>query len=340
MVYAGSAGDTAKEFETALKYPARGEDFLKLDKDFTLSLAPPAGGGVEFSLANSLWPDKESGVSDSFRGLLDAYFGSVVTPLDFKNDPRGARKAVNDWVAENTRDKILNFLEGPPSPDTKLILVNAVYFKGKWKDAFEFGDTKDMDFYSPRGVVQARAMFREGRYNYLETDKLQALELPYEGGAFSMMVVLPPDAAGSLEALEKELSPETFARWREGLKSRSVQVYLPKFQIVWGSRSILGPLKDLGLKRVFTHEADLSGISGDKGFFLSDVVHKAFVEVNEEGTEAAAATGGMVRATALPLDPPPVFLADHPFLFMIIHRESENIVFMGRVSDPSEAPSE
>jgi serpin B len=149
------------------------------------------------------------------------------------------------------------------------------------------------------------------------------------------MLVLLPKEGSSVADLEKSLSQESFDKWMGGLKSQEVQVFLPRFTITWGANSITEQLKALGLKTVFTDKADLSGITGDKTLDVSDVVHKAFVEVNEEGTEAAAATGVIARATAARMEEPPVFRADRPFVFLILDKASENIVFMGKVADPT-----
>jgi serpin B len=179
-------------------------------------------------------------------------------------------------------------------------------------------------------------MYKEGSYNYYEEEHLQVLELLYDGNTTSMLVLLPKKDSSNIAALEKQLTAENVSKWTDSLKSSKVDVYLPKFKITWGTTSLLDPLKSLGLKNAFTDQADFSGITGDKSLFISDVVHKAFVEVNEEGTEAAAATGTIMRATSIELNPTPEFRADHPFVFLIVDKATQNILFMGKVSDPRE----
>jgi serpin B len=334
MAYAGAAGDTAAEFEAALKYPFKGEEFLAAQKALSGALAGAGGAEPEFVAANSLWPALGLDISDSFLKLMNAYFGPLVFPVDYQNKEPEARGQINDWVARTTRDKITDFLSGPLSPQTKLILVNAVYFKGSWSRAFDPKDTQEKDFNAPKGAVKAPFMSRRGGFNYLEEDSLQALELLYEGNSASMLVLLPKEGA-DIGDLEKRLAPDALKGWLGSLKSREVQVFLPKFKITWGTTSIKPQLEALGLKLVFSAGADLTGISPDKPLLLDDVVHKACVEVNEEGTEAAAATGAMMRATSISVEPPPVFQADRPFIFLIIDKATGAITFMGKVTDPS-----
>jgi serpin B len=338
MVYAGTGGRTALEFESALSYPFKGREFLAAQKGLADALAKGGGGDApEFTVANSIWPAREARILGSFLADMNDYFGPLIYPVDYLADEAGARKRINDWVAAATRDKITNFLAGKLSLDTKLILVNAVYFKGTWQDAFYKDETRDMEFNAHKAPVQAPFMHREGSFNYLELPDLQVLELFYKGNSTSMLILLPKKDGAGIAGLEKGLDQVTLSRWLEGLRSKKVEVFLPKFKITWGTLSIATPLKALGLREVFTDRADLSGISGDRSLYLSDVVHKAFVEVNEEGTEAAAATGAIMRATAMPLvEAVPVFQADHPFVFMILDKATDNIIFMGKVADPTE----
>jgi serpin B len=334
MTYAGAKGTTAAEFETALKYPYKGTELLKAQKNLTDALLGVSQGGPEFVIANSLWPDLETKILGSYLADTMDYFGPLIFPVDYKNDEPKARGKINDWVASTTKDKITDFLTGPLAKDTKFILVNAVYFKGAWKDAFPKDATKDGEFAAPTAKVTVPFMHKEAHFNYLEEPNLQALELLYQGNDISMLVLLPKTGTQTIEELEKSLSADNVAKWLSALKSANVNVTLPRFKITWGSRSVMDVLKDLGLKELFTDAADLSGITGDKSLSVSDVVHKAFVEVNEEGTEAAAATGVMMRATSISLEPT-VFTADHPFIFLIVDKETNNIIFIGKVTDPS-----
>jgi serpin B len=336
MVYAGAKGQTKAEFESSLKYPFKDEEFFKALKNLDDVLLDKGEGAPLFTVANSLWPDLKTKILGSFLATLDDYFGSLIYPVDFENKEPAARAKINAWVSDATNDKIENFFPGPLPKSTKLILVNAVYFKGLWRNSFDKEKTKDIEFQTPKGNFNVPTMNIEAFYNYFEDKDFQVLEMFYKGNDTSMIVLLPKKDSSNIAALEEHLTVENLEKWTNSFKSYKVNVYIPKFKITWGTTSLLEQLKSLGLKEVFTDKADLSGISGDNSLSLSDVVHKAFVEVNEEGTEAAAATGSMMRATAIDLNPTPVFRADHPFVFLVIDKNTGNILFMGKVSDPRE----
>jgi serpin B len=237
-------------------------------------------------------------------------------------------------VAEKTNDKIQNLI--PPgllSKLTRLVLTNAIYFKGRWEKEFDEERTADAPFWlAPQETVAVPMMRQEERFPYAESDGLQVLSLPYAGGELAMTILLPARRDGLAE-LEKRLSAESLARWHGRLSSRKVRVEIPRFEMT--TRFRLGQaLKELGMERAFGAGADFGGITPDSGFQLSEVVHKAFVEVNEEGTEAAAATAVVGITAAMP-GRTPLFRADHPFLFLIRHRPSGTVLFMGRVANPA-----
>jgi serpin B len=335
MAYAGAKGGTQSEFERALKYPLKGEDFFKAAKSLSDTLLNVSEGGPQFTLANSLWPDLDIKILGSFLATMNEYFGPLMFPVDYKNDEPGARAKINTWVEDATNGKIVDFLKSPLSKMTRLILVNAVYFKGTWKLAFDKAVTTDQDFQTPQGAVKVPTMNKEASFNYFEDPHLQVLELFYVGNDTSMVVLLPKKDSSNIAALEEGLSVDNITKWTGSFKSSKVNVYLPRFKMTWGTTSLLDPLKSLGLKDAFTDKADFSGITGENNLSISDVVHKAFVEVNEEGTEAAAATGAIMRTTAIAMGPTPEFRADHPFIFLIVDKATGTILFMGKVSDPT-----
>ncbi|MDR2340094.1 MAG: serpin family protein [Deltaproteobacteria bacterium] len=334
MSYAGAKSTTAAEFETALKYPYKGTELLKAQKNLSDALLAVSKGGPEFVLANSLWPDFETKILDSYSTEIDKYFGPLIFPVDYKNDESGARDKINDWVDSTTKGRITNFLSSPLKTDTRLLLVNAVYFKGDWEQEFPESRTKGDKFRTPSSKVPALFMHNEGYFNYLEEPNLQVLELLYKGKNISMLILLPKNDSATIEDIEKSLSADDVEKWLSTMRDVKGKVALPRFKITWGAESVKGALEGLGLKRPFTDEADFSGITGDKLFAVDDVVHKAFVEVNEKGTEAAAASG-MMSALMGGIAEVFEFTADHPFIFLIVDKETNNIIFIGKLSNPS-----
>jgi serpin B len=218
---------------------------------------------------------------------------------------------------------------------TRLVLTNAVYFKGDWAAQFDPQSTKDAPFHvSADDTIDVPMMFQKDEFRYAELDAIQILELPYVGDDFSMLVLLPQDMDG-LSALEAKLTPGNLDRWLSALRPRKVDVYLPKFKMT-SQFSLNGVLQDMGMSDAFdSDKADFSGMTGHKQLYITAVVHKAFVDVNEEGTEAAAATGVVMATKSVQVTP--TFRADHPFVFLIRDNQSGSILFMGRLLNPSSA---
>jgi serpin B len=226
------------------------------------------------------------------------------------------------------------FPEDSLTPLTKLVLVDAVYFKAGWKIAFDKTRTAETDFFSsPESAVKVNMMEFSGdsaRFNYAEPSGLQILELPYKNDRLSMLIILP--AQGGLKELETKLSPEQLSAWKQELYEERVDVRLPKF-VLNAKYSLPETLAEMGMPSAFTLQADFSGMDGKKDLYIREVVHQGFVEVNEEGTEAAAATGVSMDLKSMPM-PATQFRADRPFLFLIQERGTGRIVFMGRVQKP------
>lgn len=336
MTYAGARGGTAEEMAQVLHFSECGETHRTFG-ELNRMLEAVQQEGVRFHLANSLWPQEGRPLLPRYTALLRDAYGISLTPLDFAGSPEAARQTINSWVADRTEKKIKNLIpRGGVGEMTRLVLANAIYFKGAWADPFEKQRTEDRPFTLADGdQVRTPMMHRTDRYGYREVEGARLLELPYAGGGLSMVVLLP-DSPGGLAGLEERLDAQRLGSWLEGLASRKVQVAFPRFEITWGTAPLKEPLRRLGMERAFgPGSANFLGMTDRGDFFISDVFHKAFVEVNEEGTEAAAATAVGMLATALPPKEIPVFTADHPFLFLIRHRESGSILFMGRVSDPT-----
>jgi serpin B len=336
MVHAGAGGATKDELGKALEFPFEGGELAAAWGELRAALKEAGGeGGALFALADSLWPDSGAKLKKAYLDALSASFGPAVFPVDYVKDAEGARAAINDWTLDVTNGRISDLVASPLPASTVLVLVNAVYFKGRWSEAFDPAMTAEGDFKAAGGKV-AKAMFmgRNDRFRYLEDDLGQVLEMPYLGGRLSMAVLLPKEGEGELAKLEKGTTGEGLSKRLEALAAQSVNVKFPRFKFSWGSKSLKDALGALGVKAAFGGGADFSGMSEKGKFKVSDVLHKAFVEVNEEGTEAAAATAVGMMATSMPIRPTE-FVADRPFLFLIRDNASGAVIFLGRLSDPS-----
>ena len=337
MTYAGAKGDTATQMNAVLHFPFSREKLHPAYGAFLEHLgAIQENGNVQLGIANSLWPKEGFRLLENYTDLLRGTYGVDVTPVDYSQS-EAARKTINGWVEEKTRGKITNLI--PPgvfTPDTRLTLVNAVYFKGDWQLKFDKAQTQDGPFFTGAGkTVQTPLMRQVNHFKHGQQDGLQLLELPYAGGELSMLILLPEEKTqAALNSLESALSAERIALWQGQMSMSEVDLLLPKFRITWGAESLKNPLQALGLTNAFTSTADFSGMTGNRDLFIQEILHKAFVDVHEEGTEAAAATGAVMAV--LSEEPPPVrFHADHPFLFLIQDTATGAILFMGRMSEPA-----
>ncbi len=333
MVYEGARGKTAKEIQSVFHFPekegVRRKGFSELYKRLNKKEAK-----YEFRTANALWIQKEYKLLKNYIDVIKKYYGGEVMNVDFVNNTEKARKTINKWVEKKTNDKIKNlFPQGSLNPSSRLVITNAVYFKGIWLKQFDKKKTFKEDFIvNEKKIVKVpmmRITGKDAKFNYAETENLQILELIYEGKELSMLILLP--RSYDLKSLENSLTPENLNRWRRKLKKQRVNVFIPKFTL--NTKYILnGILKRMGLKVPFSSIADFSGITGAKDLFISSVIHQAFVDVNEEGTEAAAATGVTMQVTSAPRYK--IFRANHPFIFIIQERKTGSILFIGRVVNP------
>ena len=298
---------------------------------------PPKKGGYQLSVANALWGQKGYGFLPAFLKLVRSNYGAPLNEVDFVGATEAARKTINDWVEKETRDKIKDLIKpGVLDSLTTLVLTNAIYFKGDWASQFNEDVTKDAPFtLSAAEKVDVPMMNQKGDFGYMETEGFQALELPYAGDDLSMVVFLPRKVDG-LKGFEKMLTMENLRRWISNLRKQKVIVFLPRFKMTSAFR--LGQaLKSLGMIDAFTLvAADFSGMNGSRDearrLYIQAVIHKAFVDVNEEGTEAAAATAVVAAESVRPA--PPVFRADHPFFFLIRDNRTGSLLFLGRVMNP------
>lgn len=258
--------------------------------------------------------------------------------MDFVGDTENSRSTINRWVEAQTNNRIKDLLPpGTVTPLTRLVLTNAIYFKGTWQTPFNKSSTKPVEFnLSATDKIKSDMMYRSAHMLYAETDQLQAVELPYQGDRLTMIVLLPLKKEG-LADVEASLSAESLTALIAKRKSAKVNLTLPKIKTTY-TASLSKTLSALGMVDAFNEgKADFSGIDGTRELSISAVIHKAFCEINEEGTEAAAATGVvMVTKSAAPVkEPPPIeFKADHPYLYLIRDTQTGSILFLGRVADP------
>ncbi|MCL2829736.1 MAG: serpin family protein [Betaproteobacteria bacterium] len=329
---AGARGETLAQMERVLHAPlGKQHDHAAFSKLMQRLNTAQSDEQVRMVIANSLWPDKSLSIRPEYEETARNYYGAPITPVNYK-DGQNAAKQINAWVEQKTRDRIRDLLSpGDLNASTRLVLVNAVYFNGRWLSPFDSGNTRTAVFHAPGKQVDTRFMFQKKVFRYGQVENLQILELPYKGEGFSMLALLPEDKPGALEKLEGALSPESLAQWTTALTRQEVNVLFPKFKLTWGARELNGELIALGMRNAFG-SADFSGISPENPF-ISKVVHKADVEVDEGGTVAAAATGVMMSKSAV-ARPIPEFRADRPFLFLIRENSKGTILFMGRLTEP------
>lgn len=291
---------------------------------------------VQLRTANGLWPQQDYEFLPEYLALVEKTYHAASRPVNFRDPAQleKIRREINDWVEEQTAHKIIDLIQqGALDPLSKLVLVNAIYFKGRWAAEFDRKATQDQPFHREKsGDIDAPLMFREGRYGYAETNDCQLAVLPYKGDSLSMIVLLPLKDQ-PLAGLEEKLGPAALDRWLSLAKQQTIELYLPRFKVT-AEYQLDRVLPALGMTDAFAAgKADFSGMDGKRELFISAAIHKAFVETNEEGTEAAAATGHTIALAGMP-EPLRVFRADHPFIFIIRENESGAILFLGRLMDP------
>ncbi len=341
LAYEGARGTTADQIQAVFHYPT--DNSTRRSEYSTLITGLNDGNsGYTLRTANALWAEKTYRFLPEFTSIAQNYYDAKTINLDFFNQPENSRKTINTWVEDKTNDKIRDLIPGGSiTRDTKLVITNAIYFKGTWVQQFAKDETKaDTFFVAPGNSVNVQMMQRtdqDAMFNYAETGGIQVLEMPYthrSGKELSMVVILPGGNV-SLAAAEGSLSGSGLSDLKSRLSPQRVMVYFPKFRLET-DYSLTGDLKAMGMPIAFSDGADFSGMDGTRNLVISDIVHKAYIDVNEEGTEAAAATGGIFTSKAMfPEQPVPVFRADHPFIFFIQDRDTGAILFMGRILNPA-----
>ncbi len=333
MTYAGARRGTARQMARVLHFPYPG---IRLHQAYAVLLRELETSshekGEDLRLANALWGQKGHGFLPEFKELVKKYYGGGFREVDFAGNTERARHRINAWIEEKTEKKIKNLIaRGDIDFLTRLVLTNAVYFKGVWATRFRKERTKPMPFHvTAEKTVTVSMMVQKGSFPYYGNEKIQVLELPYVGGNLSMIILLPVNRDG-LPELERHLGAQALNRWLSRLRKRDIRVYFPRFKLKT-KYHLARDLIVMGMPDAFSNKADFSGMTGTRDLKISKVIHQAFVDVNEEGTEAAAATAVTMRLKAVFREP--VFRADHPFIFLIRHNNTGTILFIGRLVNP------
>jgi len=339
MTYAGARGETERQIAATMEF-ASGGKFHREYKVLLDDIIKSAADRIKLNIANGMWVQKDFTFLDSYFDPVKKNYGSPITKVDFKvpGEREIARQEINGWVEEKTSHKITNLLSpGDLNDSTRLVLVNAIYFYGQWADTFHRDATRPDDFLLARGaIVKVPFMRNGGRYNYYKDSKIRALEIPYKDNKASMILFLPVENEG-ISKFEKTFGYTYYNDILSAFQSSEVQLILPKFKTEYHVQ-LASTLSGLGMPLAFDkHHADFSGMTGSRELCISKVIHQALIEVDEKGTEAAAATA--VVMDILSVAPHAhsdvvVFKADHPFIFIIRDNATGAILFMGRVMDP------
>jgi len=350
MTYEGAEGETADEMKSVFHFPE--DDVLRPNFAAIYNEINKKGKSYQLSTGNALWVQQDYPFLEEYITKVETYYGGKAAGVDFVNELEKSRQTINSFIEKQTNDKIKDLI--PPgilSSLTRLVLTNAIYFKGTWEWQFDKSDTRDMDFkITPDNIVKVPMMYMDpekATFNYAELEDLQILEMPYKDNEVSMLILLPKQGEEydfetdekhiynyTLADIEQDLNAEKLEEYKSQMQETKMDaIYLPKFE--FDTKYFMADtLKEMGMLTAFNKmNADFSGMTGKKDLFISQVIHQAYVKVDEEGTEAAAATAVLMELTAIM--PTNVFIADHPFIFIIQQKDTGNILFLGKVADPT-----
>tara|TARA_Y100000310_G_scaffold332712_1_gene408812 strand:+ start:215 stop:1474 length:1260 start_codon:yes stop_codon:yes gene_type:complete len=333
MTYEGAKGQTADEMKSVFHFPE--SNILRPNFAAIYNEINRENKAYELKTGNALWAQYDYQFLEDYTSRVEKYYGGKVANLDFKQETGKSRQMINSFIEEQTNDKIKDLIPaGVLSPMTRLVLTNAIYFKGTWEWEFDKSDTREQDFrITPTNAIKTPMMYMKpdkAKFNYADIEDLQILELPYKGGKISMLILLPTE---NLDSIEPSLTAEKLTEYKARMSETKLDsISFPKFE--FDTKYFMKEtLSAMGMPTAFGN-ADFSGMDGTKNLLISQVIHQAFVKVDEKGTEAAAATAVVMKESmAMPRN---VFRADHPFIFIIQEKETENILFMGRVTDPTQ----
>jgi serpin B len=346
MVYAGARETTAQQMADALYFtlgqdrlnPAFNSLALDLEKRSSLPISSESEEvGFQLNVANAIWGQKGYAFLPEYLDLLAQNYGAGLQVADFAKAPDAAVREINRWVSQATNERIPQILEAL-DPDTRLVLANAVYFNALWEKQFDEKATKTEPFYLLDGQAKDAPLMRQTEhFMYTEGEAYQAVELPYANPDFAMLIVLPKE--GQFQAIEAGLTSEMVQEITQGFQDKEVILTMPRFRFETPALSLGDALAGMGMPEAFSDNANFSGISLEKpGLKIDDIVHKAFIEVNEKKTEAAGVTVAIMEAASLqPTAPPPVEMRiDRPFIFLIRDTQTNTILFVGRLLEPTE----
>jgi len=341
IVYDGSRNKTADEIQNVFHFPENHtelrEGFFSLDSEYT-----PNTSAYTLRTANALWAEKTYPFLPEFMQMASDSYGAQATNLNLINDAEGSRNTINSWIAKETDGKINGLVpQGSIDRYTRLIITNAIYFKGTWVKEFDAAKTSEQPFQLTSGeTVPVEMMVRNDRsalFMYGESDQIQILEMPYvtgTGTTISMLILLPRE--GNLDRLEKSLTVQKLDELKKTMTTQMVLTYIPKFRLNT-QYQLSRDLAAMGMPTAFSDDADLSGMDGTQNLAVDEIIHNAYLDVDEKGTEAAGATYAKIYYKGDRQDPDPfVFRADHPFILIIEDKDNGNILFMGRVMNPAE----
>ncbi len=331
MTYAGARGETEKQFEKVLHFGGQKVTHGEFAKICRLMRCEKDKEACSLRVAHRLWGTEDLHFLPAFLKITEDNYGSRLREIDFTK-PERAREIINSWVEGETGEKIKNLIpEGILNAGTRLVITNAIYFKDQWADKFDKSNTKQGAFeLSDGSKVNVPFMNRQGEYRFADLKGFKVLDIPYRDNVFSMIVLLP-DNTGGLGELEKSLNAADLEKLLSRMNTQVVKVALPRFKTGWGTE-LSSTLKSMGLSDAFDKNADFSGITGNRDLIISKIFHKGFIEVNEEGTEAASGTAVVMKPMGIPVVRE--FRADHPFLFIIRENRTGGILFMGKVINP------
>ncbi len=334
MAYEGARGETAAEMAAVLRLPENDTERWEAFEEIFAELTE-CGEGANLSAANAFWNSNDFHMLENYTKVLDEYYMAEGRSLDFVGDPEGSRQTINAWVEGRTNGKIKDLIpQNAIGAMTMLILTNAIYMNARWSQFFDAANTHPGPFTSESGDVLTVPIMRNAAenatYNYSETEDFQAIELPYVGAELSMFVFLPKD--GDILDTVGLLDNGGFGSIVDSMEERNVKVFIPQFECET-EYDLVDALKGMGIKAAFGGSADFSGIAGTDGLYISKVYHKGFIKVYENGTEAAAATAVLIEKTGISPSTA-IFNADHPFVFVIQHKPTGAILFMGKVANP------
>lgn len=333
MTYEGANGQTSDEIKNVFNLPDEKilrPNFAAIYNDLNTNIVD-----YELNTANALWVQKNFSLLTEFTGIVEKHYGGKAFNLDFIDATERSRETINEYTNQQTNNRISELIPaGFLNPMIRLVLTNSIYFKGTWVWEFDKKNTNDGSFkVSPEKSVMASMMQlapEKTQFNYLDTESLQVLELPYKGDKLSMLILLPKN---DLSTLEASLTSEMLNEYKSRMKETTLNsISIPKFKFET-EYYLKDYLISLGMPTAFSGNADFSKMTGKKDLFIDSVIHKAFIEVNENGSEATAATAvNMALKASLPRK---VFVADHPFVFLIQSKDTGNILFLGKVVDPT-----